>query len=89
MKPHSKFISVINCLDLIFLNGIYVEPVMEKGLKGVRLFHECEYFKERVFLNKNPLEADKWLAAIRAEAEYYDFNQKYEKLNMIGKGKFS
>lgn len=62
---------------------------MEKGLKGFRLFHECEYFKEKILLSKSPQEADKWIAAIREEAQYYDFNQKYEKLNMIGKGKFS
>lgn len=41
---------------------------MEKGLKGFRLFHECEYFKEKVLLSKVPSEADKWIAAIREEA---------------------
>lgn len=52
-------------VDVIFLNGVYVDPIMIKGFKGFHLFHECEYFKERIFFHKDNKEADKWLEAVR------------------------
>jgi hypothetical protein len=62
---------------------------MEKGFKGLTLYHESEYFKERTFFHKNNKEADSWLLALKSEAKYYDFNKKYDRGPMLGKGKFS
>lgn len=51
LRPKSKNI-FFNCIDVIFLNGIYVDPLMEKGFKGFHLSHESEYFKTRTYLHK-------------------------------------
>jgi hypothetical protein len=57
----------INLFDVavIFLNGIYVEGVTEKGMKGVVIFHESDHFKERTYYHKSsPTEAEDWIKAI-------------------------
>ena len=76
-------------LDVIYLNGLYIEPYFMKGLKGFKIYHDCDYFKERMYYHKDMKSADKWTDAIRAEAEYYDVTKKYEKMTTLGKGKFS
>jgi hypothetical protein len=74
---------------VIFLDGVYVESLTEKGKKGVVIFHECEHFKEQTFFHKDPIEAEKWVKAIQNEAQFFDINEKYERQQMLGKGKFS
>ena len=66
-------------LDVIFLLGTYIEPVLEKGMKGFSIDHECPYYKEKSFFCKNTQTADLWIEAIRKEAQYKDINSKYNK----------
>lgn len=68
---------------------MYVEGIMEKGRKGIIIFHECDYFKEQLLFHKDGLEADKWVKAIQEEAQFFDINEKYDRQQMLGKGKFS
>lgn len=70
-----------NCLDVIYLNGLYVEPSQYvKGLKGIKIYHDCDYFKERHFYHKDARYMDKWLHAIQQEAEYIDVTKKYQRI---------
>ena len=62
---------------------------MVKGFKGFTLEHESENFKEKTYFHKNPLETEYWVKELKEEAECRDFNQVYQRLNEIGKGKFS
>ena len=39
-------------LDVIYLNGLYVEPLFYNGVKGVRIYHDSEYFKERTYYHR-------------------------------------
>jgi hypothetical protein len=34
-------------VDVIYLNGLYVEPLFLEGKKGFRIYHDSEYFKEK------------------------------------------
>jgi hypothetical protein len=63
-----KSILINFILGVIFLNGVYVEAIMENGKKGIIIFHECDYFKEQLLFHKDGLEADKWVKAISEEA---------------------
>jgi len=74
---------------VIYLNGLYVEPHFHKGIKGFRIFHDSQYFIEKHFYHTNNDVADKWMRAIMEHAACYDVTKKYERLNMLGKGKFS
>lgn len=53
-KLHPVIIHFINSIiDVIYLNGLYIEPYFTKGVKGFRIFHDCDYFKERMFYHKD------------------------------------
>jgi serine/threonine protein kinase len=74
----------------VYLNGLYAEPSQYvKGLKGIKIYHDCDYFKERHLYHKDARYMDKWLNAIQHEAEYIDVTKKYQKIQELGKGKFS
>ena len=66
-----------------------MEPLFLKGYKGFRIFHSSEYFKEKKFFHKESSEAEKWIKAVKEHAQYYDVTKKYERIRMLGKGKFS
>lgn len=66
-----------------------MEALFHKGVKGFRLFHDSEYFKERRFFHTDNMMAEKWTRAVMEHAACYDVTKKYERLNMLGKGKFS
>jgi hypothetical protein len=51
--PDSKVICCLIVLDVIYLNGLYIEPYFTKGIKGMRIFHDSDYFKERTFYHKD------------------------------------
>lgn len=91
--PTSKFLFyvflIMSLIDVIFLNGLYVESYFMKGLKGFKLFHDCDYFKERMYFHKDVKNADKWTEAVREQSDYIDVTKKYEKMHTLGKGKFS
>ena len=36
---------------MIYLNGLYVEPLITDGMKGFRIYHDSEYFKEKKFFH--------------------------------------
>jgi len=71
------------------LHGLYVEPYFTKGIMGVRIFHDSDYFKEKTYFHKDQKCMDKWINAIKHEAAYHDVTKKYDKLRVLGKGKFS
>ena len=74
---------------MIYLNGLYVEPHFYKGTRGFRVFHDCQYFKEKFYYHTSNDVAEKWMKNVMEHAACYDVNKKYERLNMLGKGKFS
>ena len=55
----------------------------------MRIFHDSEYFKEKTYFSKDNELADKWIKAIKEQADYYDVSKRYERIKMLGKGKFS
>lgn len=67
-------------IDVIYLNGLYVEPYFTKGIKGFRIFHDSEYFKEKVFYHKDQKLIDIWINKVKLQAAYYDINKKYQKM---------
>lgn len=74
---------------MIYLNGLYVEPYFTKGVKGFRIYHDSDYFKSRMFYHKDSKMADKWIQYVKHQASYFDVSKRYERLHMLGKGKFS
>jgi serine/threonine protein kinase len=52
---------------------------MEKGLKGLVIFHESDYFKQKLYFHKVSIEAEKWVKAIAEQAQFFDINEKYER----------
>jgi serine/threonine protein kinase len=74
---------------VIYLDGIYVDTYFSKGLKGLRLYHDSDYFRERTLHHKDQRTMDLWLKAAKQQAQFIDINQRYQRLHMLGKGKFS
>jgi hypothetical protein len=62
------------------LNGLYVEPYFVKGIKGFKIYHDSDYFKEKQYFNKDGAIADTWINAVKNEANFFDITRKYEKL---------
>lgn len=58
-------------------------------MKGFRIFHDSEYFQEKRFFSKDKDIADKWINAIKKHAQNFDITKKYERMQQLGKGKFS
>jgi hypothetical protein len=75
--------------DVIYLNGLYVEPLFLEGMKGFRIYHDSEYFKEKQFVLSEPDQHEKWIRAVKQHAAFYDIPKRYEKIRQIGQGKFS
>lgn len=75
--------------DVIFLNGLYIEPLAYKGMKGFRIFHDSEYFREKKYFHPDNSVAEKWIRAILEHAAYFDVKTKYQIGRLLGKGKFS
>jgi hypothetical protein len=50
--------------DVIFVNGLYIEGFLDNGLRGFKICHESEYFKEKAFFHQNMKEADQWIYAV-------------------------
>jgi hypothetical protein len=46
-------VSLFVFIDVIYLNGLYIEPYFTKGVKGFRIFHDSEYFKEKMLYHKD------------------------------------
>ncbi len=76
-------------VDVIYLNGLYVEPLFLEGKKGFRIYHDSEYFKEKQYVHAEPDVAEKWIRAVKQHASFYDIPKRYEKIRQIGQGKFS
>ena len=74
---------------MIYLNGLYVEPMFYEGIKGVRLFHDSEYFREKQYVSKDNEQSERWLRSLKEHAQYFDVNKRYDRIRMLGKGKFS
>jgi serine/threonine protein kinase len=74
---------------VIYLQGVYVERQFHKGYKGLRIFHENEYFLEKQFFHKDSEVAERWMRAIKEHSQYVEFKEKYDKDKVLGKGKFS
>jgi len=74
---------------VIYLNGLYVEPHFQKGTRGFRIFHDCHYFREKFYYHPNNEISEKWMRNLMEHAACYDVTKKYERLNMLGQGKFS
>ena len=68
---------IIIILDIIYLHGVYIDPYFTKGIKGFRIYHDCDYFKERCFYHKDQKLIDVWIAKMRLQARYFDVNKKY------------
>jgi hypothetical protein len=66
-----------------------VEPLFNNGVKGFRIFHDSEYFREKQYFHPQNDVIDRWTKAIKVHAQYFDVNKKYERMQMLGKGKFS
>lgn len=74
-KPKGKLVipGSLMCIfflrvDVIYLNGLYIEPLFHKGMKGFRIYHDSEYFKEKKFFHGESEVAEKWIRAIREHA---------------------
>lgn len=76
-------------LDVVYLNGLYIEPLFHKGMKGFRVYHDSEYFRERRFFHPDNEVAERWLRAVQEHAQYFDMSKRYERIRQLGKGKFS
>lgn len=55
----------------------------------MRIYHDSEYFKERTYYHRSNDTIEKWLKQLRLHAQFFDISKKYERLNMLGRGKFS
>jgi serine/threonine protein kinase len=66
-----------------------VETYFAKGIKGFRVFHDSDYFHEKSYFHKENEIAEKWITAIKDQSQFFDVTKKYERLNLLGKGKFS
>lgn len=69
-----------------FLRGAYVEP---KDSLGLRVFHEHKEFSSIELFADSEALRDQWLRKLQRAAGYFSFEKKYERLNQIGRGKFS
>lgn len=58
-------------------------------MKGFRLYHHSEYFREKRFFHPDSSIAEKWIRAVQDHAHFFDVTKKYERIRMLGKGKFS
>lgn len=58
-------------------------------MKGFRVYHDSEYFRERKYFHPDSQTAENWIRAIREHAQYFDVAKRYERIRMLGKGKFS
>jgi len=68
---------------------LYIEPHFHNGTKGLRIFHDCHYFKEKFYYHTHNEIAEKWMHNMMEHAACSDVTKKYERLNMLGQGKFS
>lgn len=84
------YINQLICfVGVIYLNGLYIDSYFTKGIKGFRIFHNSDYFKEKVLYHKDAKYLDKWIEEVKSQAFYYEVNKRYEKISTLGKGKFS
>ena len=74
---------------MTYLNGLYIEPYFHKGVKGFRIYHDSDYFTEKKYFHKDNEVAEKWIRAIKEHAQFFDVNKRYERIRLLGKGKFS
>jgi serine/threonine protein kinase len=58
-------------------------------MKGFRIYHDSEYFREKRYFHPDNAVADKWIKAIQEHAFYFDVTKRYERIRTLGKGKFS
>lgn len=58
-------------------------------MKGFRIFHDSEYFREKKYFHPDNAVAEKWIRAILEHASYYDVKSKYSQGKVLGQGKFS
>jgi len=67
----------------VFVVGLYIDRLNIDGKFAFRIFHECPYFKPRVFFCKSHEEREQWVTALRVQAEQFEVNEKYETLEIV------
>lgn len=83
MFPSEK---IRNPRRVYFLKGTYVDPI---GNNGIRIYHEHPQFATLELFAETELLRDEWLGHLTKAAGYEKFEDKYEKLDRLGRGKFS
>jgi len=58
-------------------------------MKGFRIFHDSEYFREKKYFHPDSSMAEKWIRAVLEHAAYFEVKTKYSVGKPLGKGKFS
>lgn len=67
-----KPLKLLIVLDVIYLNGLYIDPLFHNGVKGVRIYHDSEYFKEKTYFHRQNDIIEKWTKNLRLHAQFFD-----------------